>query len=149
MVILYSVYYETIPLFAVTPSFNFPANVSPITFPPLTSLLITVFKRNPDSYFHIAAQWSRLQDGCHTERVLVTSYGRNCGRCFWYFPSQKKLTKRGSSKKMNHHPSLSLEKETRDVSLTMKYQQDRTILRALMYCINPLMHNAPKWSDTL
>ena len=41
---------------------------------------------------------------------------------------------------MNHYPSLSLEKGTRDVSVIMKYQQDQMILRALMYCINPLIH---------
>ena len=29
---------------------------------------------------------------------LSTSYGRNCGRRFWYFLSLKRLTKRGSSK---------------------------------------------------
>ena len=50
---------------------------------------------------------------------------------------------------MNHHPSLSLEKETRDVSVIMKYQQDQMILRALMYCVNPFMYNASKWPDTL
>ena len=38
---------------------------------------------------------------------------------------------------MNHHPSLSLDKRTRDVSVIMKYQQDQMILRALRYCINP------------
>ena len=57
---------------------------------------------------------------------------RNCGHCFWYFLSQKILTERGSSKKMNDYPSLSLEKVTRDVRVLMKYQQDQMILRALM-----------------
>ena len=47
-------------------AYNFPANVSSLTFPPLTPLLITVFNRKPDSYFCTAAQWSRLQDSCHT-----------------------------------------------------------------------------------
>ena len=48
---------------------------------------------------------------------------------------QKTLTKRGSSKKMNH--------TIHHFSVIMKYQQDELILRALMYCINSLMHNAP------
>ena len=93
----------------------------------------------------ISSQNSR--DGRPT--VLTTSNGRNCGHCFWYFLSQTTLNKQGSSKIMNHHPSRSLEKETRDVSVIMKYQQDQLILRALMYCVNPTMYNAPKWSDTL
>ena len=54
---------------------------------------------------------------------------------FFIFSKSKKLTKRGSSKEINHYPSLSIEKVTRDVSVIMKYQQDQMILRALMYCI--------------
>ena len=38
------------------PSFNFPANVSSITFPLSAPLLITVFNRKPDSFFYIAAR---------------------------------------------------------------------------------------------
>ena len=49
----FCIYCETIHLFAVTPSFKFPVNISSITFPPLTPLLIN---RTSDSYFYIAAR---------------------------------------------------------------------------------------------
>ena len=54
------------------PSFNFPKNVSSLTFLPLMPLFISL-NHKPDSYFYIAARWSRLQDGYTTKRM----------RCEW------------------------------------------------------------------
>ena len=75
--------------------------------------------------------------------VLVSSYGRNCGRRFLYFLSDKILTNEAVQRKWITTITF-IKRRNTWCCIIMKYQQDQMILRALMYCINHLIAKCPK-----